>query len=369
MADDIDTTDDTQDQDQPNALASLVSKAQAGQEVDPDTAKAAMDQMHQTSMDDSYQSNASPESKQSLADAIAKAHELYNNKVNTNEWLDVAQMLGRAGAQYAAGREGVRNGRDMALQMQPPTDFEKRNERAEQEYGNTIKGLDTQAERESREKMEANREAGFNARTEAQERNATTRAQAAEKGANIRAGAAENAAGMRADTEDRKQQNRDLARQQADENAQYRDQVAGIPLITSELSGDASPKEIAAFKNKHPRELGSLSPQDIADAKEAATTPGTLWGTNFDEDKFQQNISSKIKAAHQDKISNLQSAIDSLYGKKQSAAPSAQAPQASSTSGGKTLSPDDLNKYAATHKIDPAAAQKFLESQGYTIQK
>lgn len=394
---------DQQDTEQadPDSLAAQIRKhateGDAKRPPLPQESQTLIDRMNQLAAN--YET-APENSKKSLAQAMDKADQLYKDQANRNEWLEVAQMLGRAGAQFAAGMAGQKAGgagRDMTLNLNPGIDYGKRTEQAAADYRTRLGGLESlqrigseeqknqynrefapleygvksaenAAERKSRQDIEGGREAQATNRTEASERAANARTQEAERGANLRAQTAQQTEASRDERESRKEQNRDLMNQAKEENAQYKDQLAGIPGIASEIGEDASPKDIAAFRNKHAKELGSLSPQDIADAKQAATTPGKLWGTNFDADKFQEELSNKVRSTHSDRLSNIQDAINRLYKKGGPVQSTDQQTSAPATAPAKSVTSAQLTEYSKVHNMSEDAARKFLTSQGYSIQ-
>lgn len=95
--------------------------------------------------DPDYASKAPQGSQASLKQAISDARDLYTRKANQNDWLDVAQTLGRAVAQFAGAQRGLssgnsRYGTNMSnLDMGAPIDYNARSARAMQEYQQDIK--------------------------------------------------------------------------------------------------------------------------------------------------------------------------------------------------------------------------------------
>ncbi len=94
-------------------------------------------------LSEKYAPSAPPETQKSLADAVSKANELYKAQANKNEWLEVAQILGRAGAQYAAAQAGMANGgqygRNMAaLDPGAGIDYNARTERAARDRAQSV---------------------------------------------------------------------------------------------------------------------------------------------------------------------------------------------------------------------------------------
>lgn len=126
--------------DNPNALAKQLQRPES---------KDYLDQLDQLSTDPQYNRGVPDDSRKTLQDAIANAKSAYEAKVNQNEWLDVAQTLGRAVAQFGAAQAGTRGGNkaDMSqLNMGQPIDYNQRSNRAFQEYNQDLKNVgDTDA--------------------------------------------------------------------------------------------------------------------------------------------------------------------------------------------------------------------------------
>lgn len=74
------------------------------------------------------------ESKNFLMEQIKQARDMYDNRASRNEWLDVAQNVGRALAQYGAARTNLNTGRDASqLNFLPAHDYSKDTDRAAQD--------------------------------------------------------------------------------------------------------------------------------------------------------------------------------------------------------------------------------------------
>lgn len=343
-------------------------------------------QKYQEMLDDpQYAQEAPASSRQTLQQTIDAAKGVYDKEKNVNDWAEVAQLVGRAGAQYAAARSGLNTNRNMgALDTGNTIDYNARNNRAFDEYKQTVgdasklsdserqRILDQNATKRAtfsqkegmyKEGIDTARDQDRAAAEDQREKNMNTRNQLSERGQNLRAQRALDAQTAQGTRQDKQIQAASLNQEIKDQKKELQDVRSAVPAIAEELDGSESPKEIAAFRNKHARELGSLDPADIQDAQKQAQVPGMLYGTNFDKDKFQQALSDKVTKKKGQELTNLRQALDRLtQGRSSSAAP-APAP----TNDSKTMTQQDLAAYASMHKIEPDAAQKFLESQGYSI--
>lgn len=405
--DQSDDEDESAGPEDATSLAATVQKhATSTRPPLPTDSKALVDQMNQLA---AKYDNAPEESKKTLADAMNKADQLYKTQANRNDWLEVAQMLGRAGAQFAGALSGRNGGNrtDMAgLDFGPGIDYARKTEQAAKDRNESVaaargqnendlanqkadyernitpleygfKGAEGESQRQNSLAEAQKREDAANTRTAQSETNANIRAGASEANANKRAGIASNTEITKASMQDKSlqaaadkqkqgQQYQTIRDEMKETRKEMQDAQAAIPALAGEISGDESDKDMASFRNKHARELGTLSPKQISDAKKGATTPGKLWGTNFDQDKFQQNLSDQVQQTYGQKLTNLRQALDQI-GQTPSSPLRTTTPSQQQTS--KTLSGDDLQKYATKHNITPDAAATFLKSQGYSIGK
>lgn len=97
---------------------------------------------------------ASPKTQQSLREALTAAKEKYNTEATKNEWLEVAQLMGHALAQFGGAAAGGSRANMANLDFGPGIDYSKRTERALEER--------RQAEREAGlEATETEREYGL----------------------------------------------------------------------------------------------------------------------------------------------------------------------------------------------------------------
>lgn len=98
--------------------------------------KVIVDQMRVLAEDPSYAPSASPDTRKQLKETLDQARQMYDSQVSRNEWLEVAQNLGRAITSFGAAQQGMKTGRDMSnLSQGPAVDYGSRSERALRERG------------------------------------------------------------------------------------------------------------------------------------------------------------------------------------------------------------------------------------------
>lgn len=121
-------------------------------------------------LSEKYSPGAPPETQKSLADAMARAQRLYEEKANRNEWLEVAQLLGRAGAQFAAAQSGSAHGGQYGHNMSnldfgQGIDYGARTDRAARDRAQSVSEASAlaNAERQSYDDSEGGRKHKFEA--------------------------------------------------------------------------------------------------------------------------------------------------------------------------------------------------------------
>lgn len=90
---------------------------------------------------------------QSLKDSIAEARALYNSEATKNDWLQVAQTLSRAVAQFGAAASGGKSHNMAGLDLGNGIDYEARSKRALDQYKLEREGL-TEEAKNQRQKEE-----------------------------------------------------------------------------------------------------------------------------------------------------------------------------------------------------------------------
>lgn len=105
------------------------------------TSRAYLEKMEAVANDPAYAATVPGDTQSGLKQALDDAKAAYEKKTSQNEWLDVAQTLGRAVAQFGAAQAGQRSGHDMSnLNMGQPIDYNARSDRAFKEYQQDIGG-------------------------------------------------------------------------------------------------------------------------------------------------------------------------------------------------------------------------------------
>jgi hypothetical protein len=346
---------------------------------------ADMAQYEKLLNDPQYQISAPPESKATLAAAVDKARENYKTETNKNDWLEVAQMLGRAGAQYAAGRAGENTGRDMNLNLAPGIDYEKRNVRAEGLYGTETKNAEnlTNQERLDYANSEKAKEEQLRRRTGFLEANIKNRQEPEIKAATIQGAqdvesvkaAAERERLRHKQAEDdarlseqeKKDELRDLDRQEKS----LADKLKARIALTTQLGqeDDLGSKEVGKLQEKYGSLAGAgdLDLGQLQDEMSKATKPGMLWGTNPDPEKQH-----KVLQEHVDEVRNMLQGIaqrkQELLSKTKGGGSSVPPPQKSQAPAGK-VSRAQLTEYSKAHSMAEPAAADFLKSQGYEVEQ
>ncbi len=113
------TSDDSHEKDQ------LARKLRSSPEIIQDYRNLANDPQYQTQVPSS--------TRESLKKALDKAEQLYDQKTNRNDWLEVAQTVGNALSQFGAANSGAG-----PINPGPGINYQARNERAGQEYGRAV---------------------------------------------------------------------------------------------------------------------------------------------------------------------------------------------------------------------------------------
>lgn len=157
MTQELDTQNDNMNEDQDPNESNLVNRVSGGPTPGINAQSLAntlkksqknVEALEGIANDPQYAARAPQGSADSLKQAISDAKELYNTKASHNDWLDVAQTLGRAVAQFAGAQHGLQSGNarygtNMAnLDMGKPIDYEARTDRAFREYTQDIKNAE-----------------------------------------------------------------------------------------------------------------------------------------------------------------------------------------------------------------------------------
>lgn len=252
-----------------------------------------------------------PETKQSLQDAMNSAKELYQQQANRNDWLEVAQTLGRAVAQFGAAQSGMRSGRDMSgLNFGPGINYEGRNQRALAEYRQGVdnaKDLAGADKEKYREEATA-QERGFN-REEDYFKSGLGAARESEhdKSSNARQNKADKRQAQRESDVDRKLEIADLNKQESSLQKQLRAaQSLAVDLTNEDLSGKSEQK----MQEKLGARAGEagVSMQELRDIAEASKDKGIL-GTGILRGEDKTKKSELLQQKVVDPIKNMLDAI------------------------------------------------------------
>lgn len=344
----------------PDSSLSVSDTKTLASELGKSKSQAYLDQLKELTEDPAYAPGLPDTSKQSLKDAIDTAKQAYNEKVTRNEWLEVAQNLGRAVAQFGAARAAIAGGSRTNLSnldMGPGVDYGLRSNRALQEYGQDIKNaqdlqgqdlLSTKARQEQYGRKEDYLKQGLRSaeQKEAQEEQ-FRRMQKMEAGRNLREEQAEKKQSTKADLQD-------LSKQEAVLQNQLK---AGITAANnSDLINDLGKKSADKLQAQYGKLLGDAG-IDIADVQ--ATKPGMLWGTNPDPDKSKQLLDDKVK-----EIRNM---LDAVRARKHQiiSGETAQQKAVKQPAGESTVRIQAPNGSIAT--VPKALAQKYIDKGGKVV--
>lgn len=253
---------------------------------------------------------------QQLADAKA----LYQEKANRNEMLSVVQMIAQSFAKLAAYNYGSRNGRYIADQVSVPgTDYEKRTDRAMDEYklasGEAREQRRTELERaDKRYGIERDKVNSLRERIGAEE-SALGRATSAYTSeltnmrADQRADEAEEKAGKRSAAEEarfnRMFGQKDYDNVQQEEAALSRQEQA-VNSLTQAMTADSKDtrKRIPDLAAK-----AGVSPEELEQAQKETTEEGIIFDSAH-PDKAAQAISQKL-------LPGIREKLDALRARKQ----------------------------------------------------
>ncbi len=315
----------------PSQDEKLATKLKSSQEY--------LDEYKALSDDPQYAASVPDDTRQSLKDAIARAEQAYNDKASKNEWLEVAQMLGRAGAQFAAATSGAASSgkADLSnLNFGAGIDYGARTDRAFREYQQGLRNatdeesmnrqlrMDTDSQRKDEfgRKKDYLKEAINTAqsregdeeryrRTVELEQSRATREKKNDDDRAKRESAREEAAML-------KLQEKDLQNQLKEAKSEEQNAKTAASMIST--LDDLSPKSVQKLESQLPGTLGKagITPQDLAAIEQEATEKGFLWNS-IDKNKRNDLIQQRIIEKKQEHIGNLRQALDTLLQRRQKA--------------------------------------------------
>lgn len=337
---------------------------QLAKQLQQPESKTILDEMSSMAESPEYKRNAPPETQGQLASALQQAKDMYDREATKNEWLEVAQSLAGAVAQYGAARQA---GDKYASTFNPAAgnvDFSARTERARKDYGESVRQAETAAEATRRrwQDLESQREGEYK-QTFLPLSERLRNAQQIESDAE-RFKREQLQEGQRAGRED-KRENLQLQRLQAqDYDKQIQDAQKKLNSQMTLAATMANSKELkGADARKLEATYGKLAGEAGVDLAELQATnkPGKLWGTNPDPAARKQLLDSKIEETR-----NL---LDSLKKNKasllQTKSSSGQEPQSPVESPKAPSKDPQIQQYADQNKLDYEQAKKVLVGRGY----
>lgn len=129
----------------PESTRTKVTTTETGSlanELKKPKSQAYLDQLMDLSNDPEYSAQVPEDTRATLQQAVESARQAKEAKITKNEWLEVAQTLGRAIAQFGAAQKGMSSGRDMSgLNFGPTIDYGARSDRAERAFEGEERGL------------------------------------------------------------------------------------------------------------------------------------------------------------------------------------------------------------------------------------
>lgn len=278
-------------------------------------------------------------SAKSLDEAVSAARQAYEARATRNEWGQVAEMVGRAIAQYGAAREGLKSGKDMSqLQMGPGVDWESRQDRIMRDYklqldeaqGKFERAQGGRKERSGLEKEAALEPIKYKLRQEEEERDRRYKS-------------------MQDDKSLRQLQARDI-----DSKVDtLESRLTAATQLYNNYSKDEQfePNSKQAALNSKLAGQAGISVEDVR-----ATKPGRLWGTNEDPAGTKQNMMQYISDLKQ-KLSNLEQQKQSLL--------QGQAKPSEPVQKSVPKQDPQILKYAEDNKLDYNKAREILINRGY----
>lgn len=321
------------------------------------------------SADPQYSRGVPSETQKSLQSAIQQAKQARNEALTRNEWLEVAQTLGRAVAQFGAAQQGLRTGRDMSnLNMGPNIDYGARSDREQRIFEEERRGLESLSEQERRAKdAEYSKKEGYlreALRTSREREGDEERMKRAELAERERANREVGREKDRLTREDKNKSELERKLELAELNKQentLQKQLRSAQTLANTLATDDD--LTSKSKNKLAEKYGSLAadagidPAALQNIGERSMGEGVL-GTGLFRKEDKQK---KAALMSEEVVAPIRNMLDAIQARKRELA------------GGVTRketlngSPNDpkIEEYAKQYKLDYDAAKKVLVGRGY----
>jgi hypothetical protein len=253
--------------------------------TNPESSAAILEQMRQLSENPEFQRGAPPETRKSLDEAMAEAKRIYDEKATRNEWLEVAQLLGRAVFQFGASATGGTTDMSNIAGSVPVIDYEKRTSRAFGEYQDGIKQAYNKADDARTQWKDHSDERGeeYGKRWDYLGKALQTANQKEDDERRARAGS----------DQDKKLELAELNRQESELMKQLKSRQSLINMFKQEP--DLSPKSQKKLEEKYSG-IAANAGIDIGELRaevEGTDTEGRLWGKNPDPAKRAEIYKSK----------------------------------------------------------------------------
>ena len=298
---------------------------------------------------------SNPRDEKAIQAERDRAEELYDKARSRNEWLELAQTLAAAVAQFGAAQSGLASGVAARMPAIAMTDYGARTGRSERDLERKLRNIEQDAsakERASKEKTETEE---FNIRMQLEqekfrERQAEKQIAAGRETAEDRQIRSLQAGDIRSQLQ-QKQKELEAASQLANQLA---------------MEKDMSSKSLNKLEERIPGLLGKagVDPTDLALIEQEATERGYIWDS-VNKEKKAQLIKERILDKKKQEIKDLRSAFDSIVGGRQTAPAPATIPAAQPASSGvvRMQSPDGKVGEIPASQVQAAEAKGFKRVQ------
>jgi hypothetical protein len=333
--------------------------------------KVILDEMTGIAESPEYQKSAPPETQSQLTSAIQAAKELYQTEAKKNDWLEVAQTLAGAVAQFGAAQQA--GDRYVSRpQIAPNTDWAGRTNRARGDYLESARQAEAAANttRQSWQDTEAGKKEQYG-RTWDPLRERLRNAQQIEgdearfSREELRDAARDKKAKEQSDLAERKFEDQKLL---DEEKRLIEKEKAGLVLANSLTNdSDLSKKNREKIAASYSAQAGAagIDPNVLVDIAEQSKDSG-IFGTGIlrgeDKKKKSQLIQEQVLAPIRTQLDAIRQKRDALRTGK-SPVQQTQTPVESQEKAAKR--DPQIEQYATQNKLDYEAAKKVLVGRGY----